>query len=145
VNLWTLLHDTRELHEKLLKLSVGHRDTKDSCAFAAYLLDFSVKRWLPQMRSCVRGGDGAADGGYFDQAGLGYAHYWVELDDGNDQWVADITADQFGGTPIVLMKLTEAEGRYVPGDAALVAEHMEVFGEWLAEAPTTTEPGGSAS
>ncbi len=133
VNLWTILHNTRELHERLLKLSVGHRDTKDSCAFAAYLLDISVKKWLPQVQSIVRGGDGDADGGFFDAAGKGHGHYWVELDDGTDRWVADITADQFGEVPIVLMKLANTRSRYVPGDEANVAEHMEVFAEWLAE------------
>jgi hypothetical protein len=134
VNLWTLLHETRELHERMLKLSVGHRDTKDSCAFAAYLLNFSVKQWLPQVQSIVRGGDGEAGGGFFDATGKGHGHYWVELDDGTDQWVADITADQFGDAPIVLLRLTDAKGRYRPGDAALVAEHMEVFAEWLSDA-----------
>ncbi|WP_157657820.1 hypothetical protein [Burkholderia ubonensis] len=134
MNLWTLLHDTRQLHERMLQSSLGHRQTAGSCAFAAYLLDFSVKRWLPQMRSCVRGGDGKADGGFFDATGNGHGHYWVEIDDGAESWVADITADQFGEAPICLLRLTEAQGRYVPGNQENVLEQMEVFGEWLAEA-----------
>ncbi|KVP17234.1 hypothetical protein WJ84_03005 [Burkholderia ubonensis] len=118
----------------MLKSSLGHRQTAGSCAFAAYLLDFSVQRWLPQMRSCVRGGDGKADGGFFDATGNGHGHYWVEIDDGRERWVADITADQFGEAPICLLRLSEAQGRYVPGNQELVLEQMEVFGEWLAEA-----------
>lgn len=138
MNLWTLLHDTRQLHEQMLKNSLGHRQTAGSCAFAAYLLDFSVKRWAPQLRSCVRGGDGKADGGFFDATGKGHGHYWVEIDDGDERWVADITADQFGEAPICLLRLAEAQGRYVPGNQEDVLEQMEVFGEWLAEAASDT-------
>ncbi|KVP75403.1 hypothetical protein WJ93_08440 [Burkholderia ubonensis] len=133
LNLWTLLHDTRQLHERLLKASLGHRQPAGSCAFAAYLLDHSVKRWLPQMRSCIRGGDGNANGGFFDTLGNGHGHYWVEIDDGTERWVADITADQFGEAPICLLRLSEAQGRYVPGNQELVLEQMEDFGEWPAE------------
>lgn len=138
MNLWTLLHDTRQLHERMLKSSLGHRQTAGSCAFAAYLLDSSVKRWLPTMHSCIRGGDGKADGGFFDAAGNGHGHYWVEIDDGSESWVADITADQFGEAPICLLRLTEAQGRYVPGNQEYVLEQMEVFGEWLVAAASDT-------
>jgi hypothetical protein len=134
LNLWKLLYDTRQIHEQMLKSSLGHRNTTGSCAFAAFLLNESIKKWIPQMRSCVRGGDGAADGGFFDATGKGHGHYWVEVDDGAERWVADITADQFGEEPICLLRLADAQGRYVPGNKEYVREQMEAFREWLAEA-----------
>jgi hypothetical protein len=138
VNLWTLLHDTRRLHERLLKRSIGHRETRDTCAFAAYLLDTSIKRWLPELRSRIRGGDGANDGGFFDATGRGHGHYWVEIDDGSETWIACLTSDQFGEEPIVLLRAAEARGRYIPGNQALVDVHMEAFAEWLADAAPGT-------
>ena len=140
MNLWNLLHDTRQLHERLVRMSLGHVKTAGTCAFGAYLVDSAIKRWLPSMRCCVRGGDGAADGGFFDASGRGHGHYWVEVEDGTETWVADITADQFGGEPVVLLQLERSRATYRPGDADLVAEHMAVFGDWLndASAPAPT-------
>lgn len=145
MNLWKLLHDTRQLHERMLKSSLGHRNTAGSCAFAAFLLNESIKRWIPQMRSCVRGGDGEADGGFLDAAGKGHGHYWVEVDDGQERWVADITADQFGEAPICLLRLADAANRYVPGDKEYVREQMEVFAAWLEETAGSADPELEAS
>jgi hypothetical protein len=133
-NLWTLLHETRQIHESLLRKSLGHRQTKGSCAYAAYMLDVLIKRFRPDLSSCIRGGDGVEDGGYFDDKGRGFGHYWVEIDDKGQRFVADITADQFGAEPIQLLPLSATAGSYIPGNAELVAEQMAEFGEGLREA-----------
>lgn len=133
-NLWTLLHDTRQIHETLLRKSLGHRKTTGTCAFAAYLLDVFIKRFRPDVSSCIRGGDGDKDGGYFDGNGRGFGHYWVEIEDNGQRFLADITADQFGAEPIRLLPLAVTTQMYIPGNDELVQEQMTGFGEWLEDA-----------
>jgi hypothetical protein len=132
-NLWTLLHDARQLHEVMLRKSLGHRETEGTCAFATYFLDGLIKQFRPDIRSVIRGGDGERDGGYFDDQGRGFGHYWLEIDDNGQRFVADITADQFGAEPVRLLPLSVTSRTYVPGDDELVQEQMEVFGAWLTE------------
>jgi hypothetical protein len=104
-----------------------------SCAFAAYLADLQVKKSLPQMSSCVRAGDGETTG-FFDAAGNSHAHYWVEIDDGNERFVADIAADLFGGEPIIVLPLVDAAAFYVPADEGLALERMAALQERIASA-----------
>jgi hypothetical protein len=117
-----------------------------SCVFAAYLADLQVKKSLPKMSSCIRAGDGETTG-FFDAAGNCHAHYWVEVDDGNERFVADIAADLFGDEPIALLPLADAEGRYVPADEALVRERMAALRERIesaAPSDSTVRPDRAA-
>jgi hypothetical protein len=74
----------------------------------------------------VRGGDGCQDGGYVGPDGA-HGHYWVEVDSQTDgRWVVDITADQFGGPPVLVLRSAEAPG-YVAGDQNVVDEQVDML------------------
>lgn len=94
--------------------------TEGTCAFSTIL----VKNMLETRTSfnvTQKGGDGDGDGGYFDTAG-GHGHYWLEVDTPAGAYVVDITADQFGGDPVVVVPATSPQ--YVPGDQQLVDEQF---------------------
>lgn len=65
------------------------------------------------------------DGGLIDSSGSVRGHYWVEgaTADGS-LFLADITSDQFGFAPVILMPLAAARARYTPGDHARIATHV---------------------
>lgn len=100
--------------------------TAGSSIFAAYLVDLQVKKSLPRLRSCVRVGDGVSTG-YFDAHGNCHAHCWVEISDGTERWVADITADQFGGEAFTILPQSVAAGRYVPAGDELAREQISAI------------------
>ncbi|ONC41442.1 hypothetical protein AQ914_18625 [Burkholderia pseudomallei] len=107
----------RDTFERVLTIS-DIDGTSGTCLHAAILLQQS----LEQFAACgavVRGGDGAGDGGALDAMGTWHGHYWVEgeSEDGCP-FVADITADQFGWPPVVVLPLEAARERYQPGDDA---------------------------
>ncbi len=117
-----LLSLFRRLHVAMLEKSINTRETQGSCLYSALVLAEGLSRWIPGANPRIHGGDGKQDGGYFDEQGRGYGHYWVELEHAGQFWVADLTADQFGGEPIVLMAAAEARDRYRPGNQVLVDE-----------------------
>jgi hypothetical protein len=83
--------------------------------------------------ACVRGGDGDKDGGLKDAAGNLRGHYWVEGTAANgDTFIADITADQFGYPPVVVLSLEEGRSLYVSGDQAVVDAHVAAEEEQIA-------------
>lgn len=68
----------------------------------------------------VRSGDGAADSGARDVNGVSHGHYWIEGSTSQGHpFVADITADQFGWSPIVVLPLEVSGERYRPGSDAV--------------------------
>jgi hypothetical protein len=94
--------------------------TKGACFYAANLLSELACKFL-RLESAVCGGDGAQDGGYFDAQGRGFGHYWAEVVDGQaNHWVLDITADQFGDAPVVILLAADARDKYRLGSRALI-------------------------
>ena len=81
--------------------------TAGTCLYGSILLQQALDRF-GNCEAVVRGGDGAGDGGAQDKAGAWHGHYWVEgrTKDGKP-FLADITADQFGWPPVVVLPLAE--------------------------------------
>lgn len=96
-------------------LEPGMPKPDGACLYASFLL----RRSLEQFAHCVakvRGGDGQGDGGVLGPDGAWHGHYWVEGRTFTGKaYIADITADQFGFDPVVVLPLREARGNYVPG------------------------------
>ena len=125
-DLWELAWDTRELFARVLQNSLGTTSTRGTCAYASVVRGSTVGKLLP-CETVVRGGDGTDDGGYFDLAGRGHGHYWVEVRAAGDPgraWVVDITADQFGGPQVVVVDMPAAGRSYRPGRQDLVDEGL---------------------
>lgn len=92
--------------------------TAGTCLYGSILLQQALDKFAG-CETVVRGGDGMGDGGARDMAGAWHGHYWVEgLDESGQPFLADITADQFGWPPIVVLPLVDARERYQPGDDA---------------------------
>ena len=127
VSLLEFLTSLRKVHERMLEAAISTSSTKGTCMHATVLVATAVERWLPGYTARIRGGDGVADGGIFDSSGRGFGHYWVEVANGDIRWVADITADQFGFRPIQLSSARDVASTYVPGDQALVDQHVAEF------------------
>lgn len=119
-----LVNHTRGMYVHILKES-GEQTTSGSCFYAANLLAELTRKFL-HTDSAVCGGDGLLDGGYFDENGQGFGHYWAEVVDSTGQrWIVDITADQFGDQPVVLLPEADGRAKYRPGRQALVAAHVQ--------------------
>lgn len=99
--------------------SSGFTGVAGACMHGSILCREMLGRWW-HGGAVIRGGDGEGDGGYFDAHGRGHGHYWVEASSANGRWVIDVTADQFGGPPVVIMSLAAARARYQPGVQSLV-------------------------
>lgn len=111
--------------------------TAGSCLYAAILLQMMIRLYCGRDCAVIRGGDGRRDGGYIDGTGSAHGHYWVEAatDDG-ERYVLDVTADQFGGPPVVQMPLATASGIYLPGDQRTIDAHVsEELGAMAASPP----------
>ncbi len=108
----------RDLFERILATS-DNAGIAGTCLNASILLQQSLER-LTGCETVVRGGDGASDGGARDRHGEWHGHYWVEgVSAAGQPFLADITADQFGWPPVVVMPLEIARERYIPGDDTL--------------------------
>lgn len=97
--------------------------TEGSCAHSTFVLKAMLENHT-NFKVTQKGGDGEGDGGYFDAAG-GHGHYWTEVDTPAGAYVVDITADQFGADPVVVVPATSP--KYIPGDQQLVDEQFEEF------------------
>lgn len=99
-----------------------------ACLHACLVVVMLVKqfgRGIPVVRG---GSDGA---GALDSSGKWCGHYWVEIQmPSSSKFVMDITADQFGYAPIVVMPLNAASLRYCKGPQT---EVDEAFAELVAE------------
>lgn len=116
--------------------------TAGSCLYAAILLQMMIRLYCGRDCAVIRGGDGRRNGGYVDAAGNAHGHYWVEAtDDTDDRYVLDVTADQFGGPPLVQMPLATASSTYIPGDQQTIDAHVtEELGAMADSSPPTPLP-----
>lgn len=101
--------------EPVMPSPEGKVTSAGTCLYASYLLQQLLERFADCV-SIVRGGDGHGDGGIRGCDDVWYGHYWVE---GRTfigkMFVADITADQFGFDPVVVLPLRQARYRYISG------------------------------
>jgi hypothetical protein len=115
----------RAIHEQLLETSLGAPLTEGSCWYGSYLLSKMLGQFLSGCSAVIRGGDGCGDGGYLDVKGAWHGHYWVEVTTPDGCFVVDVTADQFGAAPIVVLPIEKAAAQYCPGDQAVVDAQVE--------------------
>ncbi|EDT41971.1 hypothetical protein [Burkholderia ambifaria] len=103
----------RDTLERVLTVS-DIDGTLGTCLQASILLQQSLEGFAA-CEAVVRGGDGGAR----DSMGAWHGHYWIEgvCEDGY-HFAADITADQFGWLPVIVLPLDAARERYQPGDDA---------------------------
>ncbi|BCB21974.1 hypothetical protein [Bosea sp. ANAM02] len=128
------------------------------CRLSALFLLRVLEQELPAVGwQCLGGSPDAADedvdpalglpGGYRDSDGNWSGHYWVA--DGDFELVVDITADQFGGEPVVVIE-DVADGAYRENyvSAAVVERLKDVrdrVAGWLDEWASQHEIGWSAA
>lgn len=115
----------RSAFQHILLDARGTSETRGSCLHASILLSQLLCEFAGV--SCrVRGGGPPMDGGVLDPAGVLRGHYWVEGHSSSGQFfVADITADQFGFDPVVVLTEAEARVRYFPGNQDLIESHVQ--------------------
>lgn len=110
-----IVQGSREVHEMMLRAS-EIKDTAGTCLYASFVMRMSLEKFGGCM-AVVRGGDGHGDGGAKDIAGNWHGHYWVEgVTPQGIAFVADVTADQFGHSPVFFEPAEASRSRYVPGD-----------------------------
>lgn len=97
--------------------SIGPKSA-GACLHACLVMVILLKRFgrgVPVVRG---GSDGS---GAIDTAGQWCGHYWVVVRmPGGSEFVVDITADQFGYEPVVVMSIGAARDRYREGPQAEV-------------------------
>lgn len=121
--LLSMAASARQIFVNLLKISGHTGKTEGSCQYATITTALMFNKFT-YFECVARGGDGIQDGGYFDAAGAGHGHYWLEVDTPEGRYVVDITADQFGDAPVVIER-AEGNTKYVPGNQQLVDEHLQ--------------------
>lgn len=117
-----LTQKNRDLFVTLLSQSIKTEDTVGSCLYAAFMCSTVLGKFT-QAEIAIRGGDGEGDGGLFVD-GVGHGHYWLEADVQGDKYIVDITADQFGLPAVIVERIEVMVQIYVPGDQAVVNEHV---------------------
>lgn len=116
-----IIRSARDIFERLLVDALGTRATGGSCLLASVMLCEMLDHFS-SVKTIIRGGGPPDDGGVMDAHGVIRGHYWVELELGDQAFVADITADQFGHAPVVVLPLPAARVQYMPGNQANVDE-----------------------
>lgn len=102
--------------------------TKGCCAHATFLTWQCFEKFS-SYQCILRGGDGAEDGGYIDVSGNRHGHYWLQVATETGAYIVDITADQFGAPPVVVLPLHNND-QYMPGDQELVDKQFnQLFAE----------------
>jgi hypothetical protein len=130
--IFDLCMSLRRVFEAMLADALGHQRTAGACAYASIMVADALGRFLPVI-AYVEGG-GGGDGGYAGARGELFGHYWVRVcSQGSSlSWVVDVTADQFGSPPVLVLPSDEAAARYRPGDQQLcdagIAELLESIG-----------------
>lgn len=114
----------RKVFVRSLEDALKDQDTTNTCAFACALLYVSLSKFL-NVEVAFQGGGGSGTG-YLDSSDVTHGHYWLKAICRNTQeaWVIDITADQFGGPPVVVQRVADSLSNYIPGDQRTVDENM---------------------
>jgi len=130
------LSDTRRMLMVLLEASNITDGTKGTCLYACILLEKTLNQFEREGCAMIRGGDGEGDGGYRDDAGDWHGHFWVEATDSDGQgYILDVTADQFGGSETVCLRLDEpSAARYRNGDQTIVDEQVSYLMQEMSRA-----------
>lgn len=119
-----IARNARAIHVAMLQSALGATNTGGTCLYAAILLQEIMKAFHKETPTVIRGGGGGADGGYRDCDGKCRGHYWVEAKTPEGSFVIDITADQFGSQPCLVLPLSQAQKNYVPGRQDIVSQHV---------------------
>lgn len=117
-----MANDIRAMFIKMLKDSINTDATQGSCAYACFFAKHLFDKFT-DYQTAYRGGDGHGDGGYIDADGIHHGHYWLNIQTANQAYIVDITADQFGAEPVVVLPLSKAE-QYVSGCQEIVEDHF---------------------
>jgi len=117
-----LATSVRQIFMAILADCNAGSSTKGSCAHATFLIWQCFEKFT-SYQCILCGGDGAEDGAYIDAFGNRHGHYWLQVEADTGAFIVDITADQFGGPPVVVLPL-HSNDQYMPGDQALVDEHF---------------------
>lgn len=120
-----MVHEIRDQFLRILIESIENTDTKGTCGYACYFTKDLLDHFT-DFKTTVRGGDGNGDGGYIDSNGGIQGHYWLEVVGAHDTYIVDITADQFGDEPIIILPISTTD-RYVNGCQDIVDEHFKDF------------------
>lgn len=118
-----LVAEAREMFVRLLERSLRHSNTKGTCLYAVILCSTLINKFT-EHTARIRGGDGLNDGGLFID-NVGHGHYWVEMDVCGTPYIVDITADQFGLSPVIIADYSSLPARYEPGTQEIVDSHVE--------------------
>ena len=129
-SLTVIARDTRTLLRTALEQC--EQPIEGSCFFAAELLNAALGNfWIPQGEnrfSRIEGGDGEQDGGIIDFEGHCHGHYWVRAGNERENFVIDITADQFGLQAVLVLPSLVASDWYQPGAQSNIDAHVKSFG-----------------
>ena len=120
-----LLNHARELFTRMLNDSISTDQTTGSCFYACYLSKLLIDKFSP-FEAIYRGGDGHGDGGYKDSKGNIHGHYWLEVVSKRYRYIVDITADQFGDLPVVVLPIDSAS-QYISGNQQIIDEHYDEY------------------
>lgn len=120
-----MVTEIRDQFLRILADSLKNTDTKGTCGFACYFLKDLLDHFT-DFKITARGGDGNGDGGYIDSNGNMQGHYWLEVLGTHDTYIVDITADQFGDEPILILPISTTD-RYVNGCQDTIDEHFKDF------------------
>lgn len=103
----------RSIEPGLPSDGVGSLLSAGACLHACLVVVMLCKRF-GQGVPAVRGGADRA--GALDMSGRWCGHYWVEVQmPSGSTFVVDVTADQFGYEPVVVLPISQSMGRYRKG------------------------------
>ncbi|MFK4705737.1 hypothetical protein ABIC83_002576 [Roseateles asaccharophilus] len=96
----------------LLQPEPGRSAAEGACLYASILLATTLNRFgLAAAR--IVGGDGEVGIGALDVHGQWQGHFWVEATlSGGEQFMVDITGDQFGYEAVTVIPVSDAASRY---------------------------------
>ena len=126
----------RKVFLHALKHSLKHTSTQGACFYARLLLQPAIENFT-SFTATIRGGSPDESAGYQTADGVLHGHYWVQADprallqgesSETQAWVVDITADQLGAPPVLVMPPGEAACCYFPGNQSEVERHVREFG-----------------
>jgi hypothetical protein len=114
----------RDIFERILQDSINTTETSGACLYAAILLANSIMEFT-NAKARVCGGGPNEDAGIRDKQGIKRGHYWVEGQVENGlKFVADISSDQFGYPPVVVITEDHGRLRYFPGHQPTIDQHV---------------------